>query len=110
LTVTRDIEAHIDAAELRRIEADLEAPLAFVHTRGNLDGDAFDRHRRRFGRMRNRGGYRGDDERGTGGGRAERGRLQRRRRPALAAGLDRQRLATRRILRWRGMELAADFG
>ena len=45
-----DIETHVDASELRRVEADLEAVVAGLGARGDLDREAFERHRR--GRQR----------------------------------------------------------
>ena len=50
LAAAIDIEPHVDAAELRRIETDLEAVASGLRARRDLDREAFDRHRR--GRQR----------------------------------------------------------
>ena len=45
LAVVIDVEPHVDAAELGRIEADLEALQAVLRARHDLDREAGDRHR-----------------------------------------------------------------
>ena len=55
-----DVEPHVDAAELWRVETDLEAVAAGLRARRDLDREALDRHRRHGG--------------GTGGGRGRGGR------------------------------------
>src|SRR3954453_7197264 len=62
LTVAVDVDADIDAAEIDRIEADVEAGLAGVRGRGDLDRQATDGHGR--GRSRGRGQRRGGGGRG----------------------------------------------
>ena len=59
VAVAIDVEAHVDAAELRRIEADLEAVLAGDGMGRDFDGDAGDRH--------GGGGRRGSRRGGAGG-------------------------------------------
>ena len=55
-----DVEPHVDAAELRRVETDLEAVASGLRARRDLDREALDRHRRGGG--------------GTGGGGGRGGR------------------------------------
>src|SRR5262249_34418115 len=47
MAVAIDIKAHVDAAELRRIEADLEAVATGLGAGCDFDGDTVERHRRR---------------------------------------------------------------
>jgi hypothetical protein len=65
MAVAVDVEAHVDAAELRRVEPDLEAAAPRLRAGHDLDREAGDRHCR-IGRGPGRGGRRGRRARCSG--------------------------------------------